>query len=204
MGLAKTLTILYTANLRGELAYLPRLYTFLKTLRGEFEGEDARVVLVDLGASCAPEVWHCAVTGGRSTLIVLDGMGYTAANATALSADDFDKLNGTIALKLVTSFQGCSTEEVLFGITPLHEYEDERLFVSLLPADATALHAGTLRLRGVNSREVGVAHLRFSGATPQLHSAEVRVVPGKTPPDATISGVVDFVISEARYLQKRG
>ncbi len=92
------LSILYTANIRGDLALLPRLYTFLKSLQADlrqFAPEDesevmlcavqprpVQTLLLDLGDSCAPDVWHCAATGGRSTLIALDAMGYHAANVT--------------------------------------------------------------------------------------------------------------------------
>src|SRR4029453_1362356 len=44
----------------------------------------ARTLLLDLGDSCAADVWHCAATGGRSTLIALDAMGYHAANVSGL------------------------------------------------------------------------------------------------------------------------
>jgi hypothetical protein len=72
------LTVLYTARLRGEIERLPWLYTFLRDLRARAEG--AAVLLLDLGDSCAPGVWHCEVTGGRSMWVALDGMGYHAAN----------------------------------------------------------------------------------------------------------------------------
>ena len=89
------LSILYTAGIRGDLDTLPRLFTFIKELRRDitrFRPEDeevmlcavqppeVRTLLLDLGDSCAPDVWHCAATDGRSTLIALDAMGYTAAN----------------------------------------------------------------------------------------------------------------------------
>ena len=86
------LTILYTHDLRGDLDALPRLYSFLRQLKAHYASEEVvqvcaldpaqppgRILLLDLGESCAPEVWHCQVSGGRSTLVVLDGMGYDAA-----------------------------------------------------------------------------------------------------------------------------
>lgn len=86
------LTILYTANLRGDLERLPRLHTFLRGLKNlppadepdvmlcAVEPVARRILLLDAGNACAPDAWHCAATGGRSALIVLDAMGYQAVN----------------------------------------------------------------------------------------------------------------------------
>ena len=81
----QTLTILYTANLRGNLDLMPRLHTFLRRVRQDFNG---RVLKLDAGNACDSTVWHCAATGGRSALLVLDAMGFTAANVSGvLSAE---------------------------------------------------------------------------------------------------------------------
>ncbi len=86
------LTILYTANLRGDLERLPRLHTFLRQLKNQRPADEPdvmlcavepvarRILLLDAGNACALDTWHCAATGGRSALIVLDAMGYQAAN----------------------------------------------------------------------------------------------------------------------------
>src|SRR5690606_4826629 len=79
------LNVLYTANIRGQLDLLPRLYTLLRRLRGEAEG---RTLLLDAGHACDAAVWHCAQTDGRSALRVLDAMGYTAANACGFLSDE--------------------------------------------------------------------------------------------------------------------
>lgn len=93
------LTILYTAKIRGDLTLLPRLYTFLQKLKAEAQHP---VLLLDLGESCVDDVWHCAATGGRSTLVVLDGMGYHAANVTGfLEASQRDKLRTSLTTAMV-------------------------------------------------------------------------------------------------------
>src|SRR5262245_40772445 len=108
------ISLLYTAGLRGDLELLPRLYTFLKTLRGEFNS----IYLVDLGETCAPEVWHCEVTEGRSMLIALDGMGYTAANAAHLTPDSRAKLTDQMALGLVDADHPHVVGDCLFALHP--------------------------------------------------------------------------------------
>ena len=94
-----SLTLRYSANIAGDLALLPRLHNFLQRLQA---ADGSRPLLLDLGGSCAESAWHCRATGGRSALIVLDGMGYHAANvAGALDADNREKLAGQVTLALV-------------------------------------------------------------------------------------------------------
>ena len=63
------LNFLYTSHLRGDLDLLPRLYTFLAGLQRRRAG---RTLKVDAGYACDVSAWHCAQTGGRSALLVLD------------------------------------------------------------------------------------------------------------------------------------
>src|SRR5688572_29658141 len=110
------LSILYTQDIRGDLDLLPRLYTFLRQIRQQaqrFEDEadvmvcqvqppDRRILLLDVGGSCAADVWHCEATQGRSTLIVLDAMGYNAAGvAGQLDTEGREKLAAAAQLALV-------------------------------------------------------------------------------------------------------
>jgi hypothetical protein len=185
------LTLLYTANLRGDLALLPRLYTLLRTLRTEAAG--GRVLTLDAGGSCAPDVWHCAATGGRSTLIVLDAMGYDAANVAALDADARAKLADTVRLALADGeyrWQG-------------DEGADLRVLFS--PDGATTqLEGDTLTLAAVNGGAVGTARLVWKGGAAHLDSHSVHPLPAGALPDPTIAATVEFVLAEARRYGARG
>ncbi len=75
-----SLTLRYSAGIGGDLALLPRMFTLIQQLRAR---ANQPALLLDLGGTCADSVWHCRATGGRSALIVLDGMGYHAANVEA-------------------------------------------------------------------------------------------------------------------------
>ena len=105
----KPLTLFYTANVRGQLDLLPRLHTFLRQLKAQPVDDEFTVMLcaveplqrqfllLDLGAACADDVWHCAVTGGRSALIVMDAMGYQAANVSGyLTAEARTRLEANL------------------------------------------------------------------------------------------------------------
>ena len=94
-----SLQLLYTERIGGDLALLPRLHTFLQTLKPT---ERRATLLLDLGDACADAAWHCRATGGRSTLIVLDGMGYHAANVEgALDLENREKLGEQVTMGLV-------------------------------------------------------------------------------------------------------
>ncbi len=69
------LTLLYTAALGGQLELLPRLFTRIEQERATIDGP---IVLVDLGQSCQPGAWICEATGGRGMLVPMDAMGYDA------------------------------------------------------------------------------------------------------------------------------
>ncbi len=192
------LTVLYTADLRGDLDLLPRLFTFLRDLRARAEG--SQVLLADLGASCAPDVWHCAVTGGRSMLVALDGMGYHAANVTdMLTQAARAKMGDLTQMALVDAehpYAYSESVQVISGETAT----SAALIVRLDPAPETILSGDVLQLGTVVHGQVGRARLRGG----ELEAAEVLDLPPATEPDPTIAGVVDFIVSEARYTQKRG
>jgi hypothetical protein len=178
--------ILYTYKLRGQVNLLPQLFTFLRDLRRTYAAETT--VILDLGDACVPDAWHCAATEGRSMLIVMDAMGYHAANITGyLSSDGRTKLDDMVSLELMDNGQPFVTEQ--------------GLRIELTPVANTALqHDGTLRLTGVETGQVGVVRL-----VDGLVAYEVHDMPPKTAPDATIAGIVDFVLSEAKYYRgKRG
>ena len=135
-----SLSLRYTAGIAGDLALLPRLHSFLQRLKAA-EGQGA--LLLDLGGSCADSVWHCRATGGRSALIVLDGMGYHAANVEgALDADSRAKLAQQVTLALVDRhnhwrYHRVSGREVIVALRPAAP--DERLQILLEPAASTRL-----------------------------------------------------------------
>lgn len=191
-----THTLLYTANLRGDLALLPKLYTFLKLLTDEFNP----VYIVDLGESCSPNVWHCDATDARSMLIAFDGMGYTAANATELTLESRQKLSEPMTMGLVDEQHPCVVADLLFALSPMQG--DGHLCVILSPAEVTRLEGRTLSLQRVAAGQVGIVRVLMEDA-PKLLSADIRQMPPDTPPTTVIAGVVDFIVSEARYYQKR-
>lgn len=227
-----SITVLYTGNLRGDLALLPRMYSFIKQLRAHYSEEAVtlceddpapanpigKVLLLDLGDSCSPDVWHCEITGGRSTLVVLDGMGYDAANVSGFLANDArEKLGDMLRLALVDEAHEWMHEGIVVTSTPSENgentipasqnvkgAEDEvRLTVLLQPAAATHFEHNVLTLAPVEAGQIGVARLCTKKYPYELEEHTIFDLPRRTQPDPTIAGIVDFVISEAKYTQKR-
>lgn len=198
------LTLFYTARIGGDLHLLPQLYTFLMQLAAK---QPRKPLLLDIGESCSPEVWPCEVTGGRSTLIVLDGMGYHAANAEGVLAEgERYKLQGATSMGVVDARYSWR-----YDVPPIR---DEDIVISLLPeptlhlnivlqgTDATTLSNRTLRLQQVDKRQVGIVEVNLTDE-PRLVSMQVVAMPSGLRPDPTISAAVDFVEDEARYLESR-
>lgn len=187
-----SLTIVYTGGIGGDLALLPRLHTFLQRLKAA--GGD-KTLLLDLGGACSAAAWHCRATGNRSALTLLDGMGYDAANiAGALTPADRAKLEAAVAMRLLDGERDW-LQQPLAGAP---------LCISLKPAGETRLAGSRLRLARVSAGQVGLARLQYTGAI-QLRAARIHRLPPRTPPNPSIAGAVDFVLSEARlYAQKRG
>lgn len=209
------LTILYTHNLRGDLDVLPRLYNFQRQLKALYSEEvvqvcaddpaaaPGRVLLLDLGESCAPDVWHCEVTGGRSTLVLLDGMGYNAArvsDAPFLRA----KMGDGVSMALVDEANPHAIEDVIIATSHEATAAPYTLRIVLSASETTRLDGDTLYLAGLSSsQQVGAARLAFIVGRWSLTGHEIHELPKRILPDPTITGSVDFVISEARYAQKR-
>lgn len=198
----KPLTIFYTGGLRGDLALLPRLHTFLRALRAELVPASEQALLFDLGEACAPGVWHCDATGGRSALLALDALGCDAARADGLSAADRGKLDANL-LRLfpVDGDHPWRAGDMCACAPPGVCPAGCGLCVALEPAAATALDGRILRLQAVRAGEVGVARV---GPGPALLAASVHRLPAGTLSDATIAAVVDFVLDEARRYAQRG
>jgi hypothetical protein len=209
------LTILYTHNLRGDLDVLPRLYNFLRQLKAHYASEEVvqvcaldpaeapgRTLLLDLGENCAPDVWHCQVSDGRSTLVVLDGMGYDAARVED-AAGKAAKMGAGIRMALVDGETPREIEDVLITVND-YEGDNHSLKIVLTPDEATRLEGKTLFLAGLSgSQQIGAAQLiRLIGGW-TLTAHEIHDLPRRTLPDPTIAAAVEFVVSEAKYAQKR-
>ncbi|MBZ0296404.1 MAG: hypothetical protein K8L99_27835 [Anaerolineae bacterium] len=216
----KPLTILYTANIRGELELLPRLHTFLRQLRSQpLVNEDdvtlcalqppppRRFLLLDLGASCDTSAWHCAVTGGRSALIVLDAMGYQAANVSGfLTEEGRSRLDANLMnMALVDEHTPWSDHEMWITAQATSHPTDKLLHIHLTPADRTRLEGRTLQLASVEQGQVGIAHIDSADGNGKLALSGHgwQPLPPRTAPDPTIAATVDFVLSEARLFQRR-
>jgi hypothetical protein len=177
--------ILYTHQLRGQIDMLPSLFTFLRDVRKRYAAE--KTLMFDLGDACAADTWHCGATQGRSMLIVLDAMGYHAANVKGyLSDEGRTKLTGVVTMKFMDDSQ------------PF--VDDSGLQISLVASNKTELRdEETLHLIGVTGGQVGLAQL----SNQKLIAHEILTLPSKTAHDPTIAGVVDFVLSEAKYYGRK-
>ncbi len=225
--MSNPLHILYTSNLRGDLDLLPRVHNFLRYLKSlpvDDEGDvmicavqpqTPSVYLLDLGNTCAPDVWHCSATDGRSTLIALDAMGYHAANVTnALSPESRSRLrDNLLGMALVDGENDWQNNGItftsgftknLFSPRPEGEGWGRRVdfAINLTPAVFTHINANTLHLADVSAGQVGTAQVSFITGAPVLTAHSIFDVPPNSASDPTIAATVDFIRSEARFYSR--
>ncbi|MDZ4670629.1 MAG: hypothetical protein SH821_07145 [Phototrophicales bacterium] len=191
------MNIIYTHQLNGNLTHFPRLFTHIRHISAQMP---TKPLLLDLGGSCSPTQWHCETTEGRSVLIVLDAMGYHGANvADMLTPHSYAKLKDRVALALVHETQSAVVKDVLMAVSPYAQNGDApSLKICLTAGDKTGFVGDWLHLTKIASDEVGV--VQIDGDV--VHQ-RIEKVPATTPSDPTISGVVDFVLAEARFYQSK-
>lgn len=197
--MAQSLSLLYTGHIRGDLAILPRLHTFLRRLMQRAD----TWLLLDTGGACSEQVWHCRATGGRSCLVALDGLGYHAANVDgALDAASREKLAGQVTLGLIDAAQDWQTPngEILVALEP--RQTAHRLQICLRPAERARLDGKALWLGEAQAGQVGEVRLEL-GDSPRIVVAQVHDMPRSTPPNPGIAGMVEFIESEARFFRHR-
>lgn len=220
MSDAPALTVLYTAQLRGHLDRLPRLFSLIQRVRGTTSDP---VLLVDLGGSCDPQVWECAATGGRATLFVLDAMGYDLA---CLSPEDSARLTDNALHKLVARVNMPVCGPARTGLPGYVTHQAGALRVTLaaaavpldvLPATTdvvvTPAAKGTpaklsgrhLYLPSVAGDRLGTARLIFGDLDGSRQPVAVQAYEEAITPDlrvdATVAAAVSFVRDEVRQYQ---
>lgn len=170
-------------------------------LKAQTEGA---ALLLDMGESSDLRVWHCAITGGRSALFALDAMGYDAANADHLHPQNRAKTQTGMRLALIGTGESVRLKGARVLVPPdTSGANPARLNILLMPAGETLLESGILSLAGVNTGQVGMAQIAFGAGGAELAAAGVYTLSPDTPPDPTIAGTVDFILSEAHYLLKK-
>lgn len=230
---AQHVSILYTASLLGQIERLPRLFTRIKQERAAAAAQENAVVLVDLGRSCREDVWLCAATGGRAMLVAMDAMGYDAFHIGALDMLYAQPaLVAQLRNIVVTRFAAgpwyvdVKRRDVLIRLA-----NAQQLDTAAIPGDESAdlivglRLAETADMRAEHTGQDRVVWLQGAASDAEDHDApvlgrvDILLTPdapyvtlesttwlrseGNDAPDPTISGVVDFVLSEARAAGKR-
>lgn len=181
---------------------LPRLYRFIDSLK---QAHDPQALLLDLGKSCSVDSWHCEITKGRSTLMVLDAMGYHAANAMALDDESREILKSSTSMGLVTARQAwryhvppIQDEDILVAG---QETPALKLCIVAAASSENKLENRMLHLNTVKKGEVGLVKVDMEAM--KLVESGLFVMPDGLLPEATISAAVELVEEEARYAQRR-
>jgi hypothetical protein len=180
------LDVFVTANMQGDLDMLPRLYTAIRRAR---ELVPNTALLIDTGRAWSAESWVCTATENRAPYFALDAMGYDAAFADGLSLAEFDKLRGELQMQLLAS--EAQFDYALNGVN--------LSFGVATNTDAASMQSGLVRVpmptRGL------ILHMTLDAQT--ITQQTVLRLTDAHLPDPTIAGAVEFIVSEARYYQKK-
>ncbi|PJF36819.1 MAG: hypothetical protein CUN49_03475 [Candidatus Thermofonsia Clade 1 bacterium] len=217
------ISLFYTVALKGNLALLPRLFTFLSRERAAVQGLS---LLVDMGCACTPEAWICQATDGRAMLVAMDSMGYDAFH---IGARDplYQAPHIVEALQrlIVTRFAAgpwsvlVKRQGVQVALAngaqmarAAAELPEADLLIGLRYSEQAAVQAEwqapQRRLLfdcGETHAQIGRLDVKIAPTAPyiELIAHRALTLPDHTPPHPTISGVIDFVQSEARYAERK-
>ena len=162
-----------------------------------------RILLLDLGENCAPEVWHCQVSAGARRWSFSTAWATTPRASMTRRAKP-KKWARACVLTLVDDTHPFAFENVRITAGIRLESPPDLLEISLFPAESTHFADQTLFLAKLSgAQQVGAAQLAKTIGGWSLTRHEIHDLPRKTLPDPTISAAVEFVVSEARYAQKR-
>ncbi len=213
------LTVLYTASLRGQLDLLPRLFTRIRQERATARGP---VFLADLGRSCVPDLWICEATGGRGMLVAMDSMGYDAfhfgpKDMLYTQPAMVQQLRDVILARLAAGPWTAPVERQDISVTFVNAVnyrvtEPADLVVALRLSDTPQIETGWVQGRRTLLLDPGHDEPCFGRldmvlqAEPPYILIETHVqlpLPHDLMPDPTITSVIEFVESEARYAERK-
>ena len=180
------LDVLVTAHIQGKLHMLPRLYTAIRGIKDSVPG---KVLLIDAGRAWSSDSWICQATENRAPYIALDAMGYDAAFVDGLSPQEFNKVSAQVQMQLIVP-------GVQFNFTM------DAVGLSFLP-DETGAEASIQSARVRLPMPSGGTILHLEIANQAIAQQQTISIADTTPPDPTIAGAVEFIMSEARYYQKK-
>lgn len=218
-----SLSLFYTAALHGDLALLPRLFTFLRQQRAAVQGIS---LLVDMGCACIPEVWICHATNGRGMLVAMDGMGYDAFHVGVRDPlyqrpDLIEGLQRLIVTRFAAGPWSATIDRQGLRICFANgaqmaraaaEVPDADLLIGLRYTDQAVIQAEWRAPQrwvfldcGDRQQHLGRVDLTLLPEAPYVEvvGQTTLSLPEDTPPDPTMTGVIDFVQSEARYAERK-
>ncbi|HEX3053237.1 MAG TPA: hypothetical protein VHP83_21440 [Aggregatilineaceae bacterium] len=198
----------YTANLKGNLALLPRLFTLIQQQR-----DDALVFLLDLGDTCSLDAWVCRTTQGRAPLLVLDSMGYDAAiiggpEAVSIPVSSLRQLVDTIMMPIIIwgRVVRLAKRGVSFNIASGEAVLPEGEPGVLIDRSTQALPARNAPFPTLGDVPQGqLARVELSWPEWTVLDARIVELSAEIQPDPTIGAIVELVEAEAHhYAQQRG
>jgi hypothetical protein len=198
-----SLIVLFTADLRANFELLPHVSAMIQRLRSALLSETAKPVLIlDLGGVWDNDSWECLVTENRAPYLVLDAMGYAAANADGLDVDGIMGLQEAVQMRLLenTVPYRWQWRDITVNIGPKGAAPCVTWAQSPATGEICTVEAGCLQLYpqpgALGLVEVSWPELEVLQATAFPFNWDIR-------PDPSIVACVEFVQNEAKAYAER-
>lgn len=198
-----TVTLLYTANIRGKLDLLPRLFTLIQREQQQATGP---VFLLDLGDTCTPDAWICRATEGRAPFLALDGMGYDAALIGAreqvpIPPASLQRLSDSMIMSVIIwqREKTLTKREITLTVAPGMPPPDQPGVIQIDRSTDAQPAVGTTQpvLGDVAQGHLARVDLNWPDWT--VTANRVIAITDATPADPTITAVVELVETEAHH-----
>jgi hypothetical protein len=95
------LIILFTSGLQSDFDLMPRVFTTIQHVRGQFSDPPRPILLIDIGGVHSSDSWICQSTENRAPYLILDAMGYAVSRADGLDVGGIIGLQDVVQMKLM-------------------------------------------------------------------------------------------------------
>ncbi len=195
--------VLYTANLRSDLALLPRVATQLKHIRQQYGVNPPPILMLDLGNAWSDEQWVSQITEHRAPYIILDAMGYTAIYADGLDIGGILGLQEVVQAHLMNATMTYHWKKRDMSLYIGNQGPLPRISWSPQPV-SEHLYEHTSQHLTLYTPLQGIGHLEIEYPSLNVQTANYVPFDPQARPDPTIVATIDYVIGEARaYFRKQ-
>jgi hypothetical protein len=202
------LIILFTSGFQSNFDLMPRVFTTIQQIRGQFSDPPHPILLLDIGGVHSADSWICQATENRAPYLILDAMGYAVSRADGLDVGGIIGLQEVVQMKLMDDsiVYPWRWRDIIINVGSKGDVPCVTWATNFPspPPDEIYTHEldGHLRLHSVDG---AIGMIRADLPTLTVLESKRIAFSSTARPDPTIVAAIEFVEREAhQYAQKRG